>query len=72
MGVRARQAVVLSVLALIACGGGTPAPQAPTPSAEPATPAPAEGVPQAGPIDSGKDCAHATGKCGGGTCALTI
>ena len=73
MGVRARQAVLfLFSLALAACGGGTPAPQAPSPSAEPATPVPAAGAPQEGPIDSGKDCAHATGKCGGGTCALTI
>jgi hypothetical protein len=29
-------------------------------------------VPASSAFDSGKDCAHATGKCGGGTCDLTI
>jgi hypothetical protein len=29
-------------------------------------------VPASAPIDTGKDCAHATGKCGGGTCNVTI
>jgi hypothetical protein len=71
MGVRARHFVAV-LFSIAACGGGTPAPQGPGPSAEPAPTAPAAGAPQSGPIDSGKDCARATGKCGGGTCALTI
>ena len=73
MGVRAHHAVAAFALALGACGGGTPAPQAPAPSAQPsAPPTPVADVPESAPVDSGKDCAHATGKCGGGTCALTI
>jgi hypothetical protein len=69
----ARHAVVLVIFALAACGGGTPAPQGPAPSAQPpAAPTPVADVPESAPIDSGKDCAHATGKCGGGTCAVTI
>ncbi len=73
MGVRARQAILFLSLGVAACGGGTPAPQAPAPSAEPAAPpTPVADVPQSARVDSGKDCAHATGKCGGGTCALTI
>jgi hypothetical protein len=73
MGLQDPHAVVPFLVALAACGGGTPAPQAPAPSGEPAPQTvPVADVPQSAPIDSGKDCAHATGKCGGGTCALTI
>lgn len=79
MGARALHAVAVLAfalalaLALVACGGAAPAPQAPASSAGPSSPpAPVADVPESAPVDSGKDCAHATGKCGGGTCALTI
>lgn len=74
MGVRAHHAVLFAFfVGLAACGGGTPAPQGPASSpAPPAPPVPVADVPQSAPVDSGMDCAHATGKCGGGTCALTI
>jgi hypothetical protein len=60
---------LLPCLLLAGCGGATPAAQAPAPvvDSNPAAP-----VPQNAPVDAGKDCVKAEGKCGGGVCAVTV
>jgi len=67
-----RGSVVLTVVValLASCGGSKPPPQPPPvadegAAAKPSAPAPA-------PVDTGKDCAKATARCGGGACDVTV
>jgi len=56
------------LIALAACGGAaTQAPAPPSPAA-----APAEALPEFAAIDSGKSCAKAEARCGGGACSVKL
>lgn len=54
-----------------ACAGQPPAAQ-PPPAAVDNAPAPAAAAPESAPVDTGKDCAKATARCGGGACDVTV
>jgi hypothetical protein len=55
---------------LTSCGGSRP-PAQPPPAAD-ETPAPQPSAPSPVPVDTGKDCAKATARCGGGACDVTV
>ncbi len=52
------------------CGGAPPAP--PAAPAPPPTESAPSAPPSAEPVDTGKDCATAQGRCGGGACNVTV
>jgi hypothetical protein len=70
---RARRLSAYISLVLGAC---TPDPLGATPALSPSNvpaPMPAQSaVPASAPVDTGKDCASATARCGGGACDVTV
>jgi|HubBroStandDraft_4_1064222.scaffolds.fasta_scaffold149391_2 hypothetical protein len=54
--------------AQLACGGAPP----PPPSSPPAPVEPTASIPQNEPVESGRDCVKAEGKCGGGVCNVSV
>jgi hypothetical protein len=53
---------------LFACGGAPP----PPPVSAPPPVEPTAALPQNEPVESGKDCVKAQGKCGGGVCNVSV
>ncbi len=53
---------------LLACGGAPPPPA----SSRPPAAEPTASIPQNEPVESGKDCVRAEGKCGGGVCNVSV
>jgi hypothetical protein len=56
---------------LCGCGGAQAAPK-PPPSTPSAVDSAATAAPSTQPVETGKDCATAEGKCGGGVCDVTV
>ena len=65
-------AFALTLTGLAACGGEQPAPQAPPTPPSAAPPVGTASPPPSAAIETGKDCAKAEGRCGGGTCDVTV
>jgi hypothetical protein len=62
-------AATLVAIQSLACAPSQPAAE-PAPAHSEAPPAPS--APQSMPVDTGKDCAKATARCGGGACDVTV
>ena len=65
--------VLASALVLVACGGGTPAPDTPdTSDADVDVDAGDDGPAEPESVETGKDCATAEAVCEGGVCTVTL
>jgi len=69
--ITARPGSLASLVLLAACGGTTPAPSAPPPATE-SPPASTPQIPDWSALESGKACAKAQSRCGGGVCDVRV